>query len=122
AEVRTDPDHLKLLETWMRSYRPKELFDHDGRPVADILVCSPAGERRMGANPHANGGLLLRDLLLPDFREYGVEIKEHGTTTAEPMRVLGTWLRDVFTANQGFGNFRLFGPDETESNRLGGVY
>jgi len=122
AEVRTNAEHRKLLETWMRSYRPHELFDEHGRPRPEVLALAPAGERRMGANPHANGGLLLHDLVLPDFRDYGVEVKEPGTTTAEPTRVLGTWLRDVFKANDGSRNFRLFGPDETESNRLGAVY
>ena len=122
SEVRTNRDHLRALETWMRSYRPEELFDEQGRPRAEIVALAPAGARRMGANPNANGGALLRDLVLPDFRDYGVEVGEPGTTSAEPTRVLGAWLRDVFVRNTEPRNFRLFGPDETESNRLGAVY
>jgi xylulose-5-phosphate/fructose-6-phosphate phosphoketolase len=122
SEVRTNKDHRSALEAWMRSYRPEELFDTDGRPRPEVTALAPAGERRMGANPHANGGLLLRDLVLPDFRDYGVEVKEPGRATHEPTRILGTWLRDVFAANADQENFRLFGPDETESNRLGAVY
>src|SRR3954449_8357348 len=122
AEVRTDKDHLKMLEAWMRSYKPEKLFDEHGRPRPEVRAVAPTGERRMGANPHANGGVLLRDLLLPDFREYGVPVDQPGTVTHEPTRVLGTWLRDVFAANADHSNFRLFGPDETASNRLGAVY
>jgi xylulose-5-phosphate/fructose-6-phosphate phosphoketolase len=122
AEVRTNKDHLKALESWMRSYKPKELFDEHGRPRREVTAVAPTGERRMGANPHANGGLLLRDLMLPDFRDYAVEVDQPGTVAHEPTRVLGNWLRDVFTANADHSNFRLFGPDETESNRLGAVY
>ncbi|MCU1450194.1 MAG: Fructose-6-phosphate phosphoketolase, partial [Acidimicrobiales bacterium] len=115
AEVRTNPDHLALLEAWMRSYRPEELFDADGRPRFDTLAPAPVGERRMGANPHANGGQLLRDLELPDFRDYAVEVPTPGATVAEPTRVLGTFLRDVVRANADRRNFRIVGPDETES-------
>jgi xylulose-5-phosphate/fructose-6-phosphate phosphoketolase len=115
--ARDDPAHLAQLEAWMRSYRPDELFDDDGAPRPGIVDWLPAGELRMGANPHANGGHS-RDLDLPDFRDYGVKAGE----TAEPTRVLGGWLRDVITANQRHRNFRLVGPDETESNRLGAVY
>ncbi|MBV8303265.1 MAG: phosphoketolase family protein [Acidimicrobiia bacterium] len=122
AEVRTNEDHRRMLEAWMRSYRPEELFDSNGRPRPEVTAVAPSGERRMGANPHANGGLLLRDLVLPDFRSYGVEVSEPGVVAHEPTRVLGTWLRDVFAANMEQSNFRLFGPDETESNRLGSVY
>ncbi|MDQ3944868.1 MAG: phosphoketolase family protein [Actinomycetota bacterium] len=122
AEVRTNPGHLAALEAWMRSYRPNELFDTDGRPRPGVVALAPAGPRRMGANPHANGGLLLRDLELPDFRDFAVEVKQPGSTVAEPTRVLGQFLRDVIRANEGERNFRLFGPDETESNRLGAVY
>src|SRR5438270_3119902 len=122
SEVRTNKRHLEALEAWMRSYRPEELFDETGRPRPEVTALAPAGERRMGANPHANGGLLLRDLVLPDFRDYGVEVKDPGRVTHEPTRILGTWLRDVFGANADQENFRLFGPDETESNRLGAVY
>jgi xylulose-5-phosphate/fructose-6-phosphate phosphoketolase len=122
SEVRTNKEHLKALEAWMRSYHPEELFDTDGRPRPEVTALAPAGERRMGANPHANGGVLLRDLVLPDFRDYGVEVKEPGKVAHEPTRILGAWLRDVFAANEDEANFRLFGPDETESNRLGAVY
>jgi xylulose-5-phosphate/fructose-6-phosphate phosphoketolase len=122
AEVRTNADHRKALEAWMRSYRPAELFDEEGRPRPEVVAVAPAGDRRMGANPHANGGVLLRDLTLPDFRDYGVEVDQPGTVAHEPTRVLGTWLRDVFAANADESNFRLFGPDETASNRLDAVY
>jgi xylulose-5-phosphate/fructose-6-phosphate phosphoketolase len=114
------PDHLGLLEEWMRSYRPDELFTPEGRPVADILALAPRGERRMSASPHANGGLLLRDLHLPDFREYAVAVERPGTTSSEATRVLGRLLRDVVRANPD--NFRVFGPDETTSNRLDDVF
>ena len=122
SEVRTNPAHLALLETWMRSYRPEELFGADGSPRSDVLALAPRGPRRMGANPHANGGLLLRDLELPDFRDYAVDVDTPGTTISEPTRVLGTFLRDVVQANAERRNFRIVGPDETESNRLGVVY
>jgi xylulose-5-phosphate/fructose-6-phosphate phosphoketolase len=122
AEVTTDPDHLAALESWLRSYRPEELFDAHGRPRPLTVALAPSGPRRMGSNPHANGGILLRDLDLPDWRRYGVEVKGRGEAVAEPTRILGTWLRDVIEANAPYRNFRLFGPDETESNRLGAVY
>ncbi len=117
SAARDDPAHLAQLETWMRSYRPDELFDGDGAPRTGIVDWLPRGELRMGANPHANGGHS-RDLDLPDFHDYGVKANE----SAEPTRVLGGWLRDVIRANQAHRNFRLVGPDETESNRLGAVY
>jgi xylulose-5-phosphate/fructose-6-phosphate phosphoketolase len=120
ADVRANPEHLAQLEQWMRSYRPEELFDATGMLVEPLAELPPRGERRMSANPHANGGLLLRDLRLPDFRQYGVEVTERGAGTSEPTRVLGHWLRDVITANQT--TFRLFGPDETASNRLTSVF
>jgi xylulose-5-phosphate/fructose-6-phosphate phosphoketolase len=122
AAVRTNAGHRKALEAWMRSYRPEELFDDDGRLRPELAALAPAGGRRMGANLHANGGALLRDLELPDFRDYGVEVKKPGSTSSEPTRVLGTLLRDVIAANAHAGNFRVFGPDETESNRLGAVF
>jgi xylulose-5-phosphate/fructose-6-phosphate phosphoketolase len=122
AATRKDAGQLAALEAWMRSYRPEELFDTAGRPRPDVIAWSPAGNRRMGASPHANGGLLLRDLELPDFADYAVEAKAPGATVAEPTRVLGQYLRDVIRANEDHRNFRLFGPDETESNRLGAVY
>jgi len=118
--VRTNREHLRVLEDWMRSYRPDELFDGQGCLVPDLAELPPRGERRMSANPHANGGELLRDLTLPDFRDYAVEVKAPGTELAEATRVLGGFLRDVIAANPE--NFRLFGPDETESNRLGAVF
>ncbi|HEV7192326.1 MAG TPA: phosphoketolase family protein [Jatrophihabitantaceae bacterium] len=120
AAARTNPEHLRLLETWLRSYRPQELFDADGRLRADLRALAPSGEHRMSANPHANGGLLRRELELPDFRRYGVEVAKPATTTDEATRVLGRWLRDVIRANPH--NFRLFGPDEVASNRLGAVF
>ncbi|TYC10283.1 phosphoketolase family protein [Actinomadura syzygii] len=120
AGVRDNPGHLAQLEEWLRSYRPDELFDGEGRPVAALRRLAPAGERRMSANPHANGGLLLRPLDLPDPRAYAVPVKEHGRATAEATRVLGDYLREVVAANPS--NFRIMGPDETASNRLGAVF
>jgi xylulose-5-phosphate/fructose-6-phosphate phosphoketolase len=120
ADVRGNPEHLRLLEEWLRSYRPEELFDDQGRPLPELLELPPRGERRMSANPHANGGLLLRDLLLPDFRDYAVEVKQPGASLSEATRVLGGFLRDVIARNRE--NFRLFGPDETDSNRLSDVF
>jgi xylulose-5-phosphate/fructose-6-phosphate phosphoketolase len=120
TDVRTNPDHLRVLEEWLRSYRPNELFDDEGRLRSELAATSPEGERRMSANPHANGGLLLRDLALPDFRRYAVEVKTPGVEVRESTRVLGTFLRDVIAANRN--NFLLFGPDETASNRLGDVF
>jgi xylulose-5-phosphate/fructose-6-phosphate phosphoketolase len=121
AEVRTNPEHLRQLENWMRSYRPAELFGADGSPRADLLSFVPPGDLRMGATPHANGGVLLRDLTLPDFRDYAAPVPAPGGHVSEPTRVLGSMLRDVMQLNAGQRNFRLFGPDETESNRLNAV-
>ncbi|HEY6312285.1 MAG TPA: phosphoketolase family protein [Streptosporangiaceae bacterium] len=118
--ARTNPEHLALLEAWMRSYRPQELFDGSGTLVQELAALAPSGERRMGSNPHANGGLLLRELRLPDFRGYAVAVDKPGASESEATRVLGAWLRDVIRDNPS--NFRLFGPDETESNRLTDVY
>ena len=118
--ARTNPEHLAQLESWMRSYKAEELFDSNGTLRPEIARLAPHGARRMSANPHANGGLLLRELNLPDFRDYAVPVPEPGATEAEATRVLGTWLRDVIRENPS--NFRIFGPDETESNRLGAVY
>jgi xylulose-5-phosphate/fructose-6-phosphate phosphoketolase len=120
SDVRTNPEHLQLLEDWMRSYRPDELFDDEGRLRTEIAALAPEGQRRMGANPHANGGLLLKDLLLPDFRGYGVDVPAPGATSAEATKVLGGFLRDIIRRNPD--TFRIFGPDETESNRLGTIY
>jgi xylulose-5-phosphate/fructose-6-phosphate phosphoketolase len=120
ADARTDPGQLEMLNQWMRSYRPEELFDATGRLVESLAALPPHGERRMSANPHANGGLLLRDLRLPDFRDYAVPVPLSGASVSEPTRVLGTWLRDVIAVNPS--TFRLFGPDETASNRLTAVF
>ncbi len=122
ADVHDDPNRLASLEGWMRSYRPEELFDAQGRPVESVVGWLPSGDRRMGANRHANGGLLVRDLKLPDFRVYGVAVETPGTSRAEPTRILGEFLRDVMRLNEETRNFRLFGPDETASNRLSAVY
>jgi xylulose-5-phosphate/fructose-6-phosphate phosphoketolase len=120
ANLAQHPEHLEQLESWMRAYRPQELFDEDGALNEEIASLAPAGERRMSANPNANGGLLLRDLDLPDFRSYAVDVPEPGRSVGEATRVLGTWLRDVVRHNPS--NFRLMGPDETSSNRLGSVF
>ncbi|MGH3680326.1 MAG: phosphoketolase family protein [Natronosporangium sp.] len=120
AGVREDPGHLAALEQWLRSYRPEQLFDPTGAPVPALRDLPPRGTRRMSANPHANGGGLLRDLVLPDFRDYAVPVPRPGGTTAEATRVTGGWLRDVIAANPD--RFRLFGPDEVVSNRLGAVF
>jgi len=120
AEVRTNPQHLAQLEEWMQSYRPEELFDEYGAVRPEITALAPEGDRRMSANPHANGGLLTRDLELPDFRDYAVEVPAPATVSCEATRVLGSWLRDVIKANPD--RFRLMGPDETASNRLQAVF
>jgi xylulose-5-phosphate/fructose-6-phosphate phosphoketolase len=120
--VRTNVDHRHQLEDWMRSYRPEELFDDQGRPVQSLLDLAPPSELRMGSSPHANGGVLARDLELPPVREYAVPVKAPGAEDGEPTRVLGEFLRDIFTANEVYQNFRMVGPDETESNRLTAVY
>ncbi len=119
-QVRTNPEHLAQLEAWMRSYRPAELFDEAGRPNSQLTALAPEGDRRMGANPHANGGLLRRDLHLPDFTSYAVTVGKPGTTWSEPTRILGEFLRDVTTRNSQ--SFRVFGPDETASNRLTALF
>ncbi len=120
AHLADKPEHVKQLEQWMKSYRPESLFDKNGRLFPEIADLAPRGERRMGANPHANGGLLLKDLRLPDFRDYAVKVEKPGQTDAETTKVLGTFLRDVIKANPT--NFRLVGPDETASNRLQAVF
>jgi xylulose-5-phosphate/fructose-6-phosphate phosphoketolase len=118
-DVESD-EHLRALEAWLRSYRPEELFDERGRLLPELAGLAPRGDRRMSANPHANGGALLRDLWLPDFREYAVEVAKPGASSSEATRVLGTFLRDVVARNGA--NFRIFGPDETASNRLSDVF
>jgi xylulose-5-phosphate/fructose-6-phosphate phosphoketolase len=119
ADTRNDRNHRSQLEKWLRSYKPEELFDEAGRLVPELAALPPEGDSRMSASPYANGGLLLRDLLLPDFRDYAVEVPNPGTTTGEATRALGKFLRDVVERNPE--TFRIFGPDETESNRLGDV-
>ena len=114
--------HLPILEQWLRSYHPEELFDEEGRPVDLLRSFAPKGDRRMGANPHANGGLLLRDLRTPDFRDYGVEVPAPGEVEAQDMLVLGGYVRDVMKLNLESRNFRIFAPDETASNRLSPVF
>ncbi len=120
AAVRTNPEHLAQLETWLHSYRPEELFDSAGRPIQIISEFPPSGDRRMSANPHTNGGLLLSDLEIPDFCDYGVDVPIPGTVMREATHVLGDLLRDVIRDNPS--TFRLFGPDETSSNRLQDVF
>ena len=119
-DLAAKPGHLKMLETWMRSYRPEELFDDTGRPIPELTSLAPQGTRRMGCNPHANGGLLLRELRVPDFRQYAVPVPAPGAETAEATRALGRLLRDTIKLNAD--NFRVFGPDETSSNRLDAVF
>jgi xylulose-5-phosphate/fructose-6-phosphate phosphoketolase len=116
------PKHLKLLEDWLKSYRPEELFDEQGRLKAELAELAPKGEKRMGANPHANGGMLLRDLIMPDFRDYAVDVPSPGAVTAADAHELGVFLRDITKLNRAQRNFRIFGPDETLSNRLGAVF
>jgi xylulose-5-phosphate/fructose-6-phosphate phosphoketolase len=122
SDLQQKPAHLKILEDWMRSYRPEELFDENGSLVPELADLAPKGDRRMSANPHANGGLLLRDLVMPDFRKYAVAVPKPGTVEVESTRVLGGFLRDVMKLNLPTKNFRVFGPDETASNRLELIY
>jgi xylulose-5-phosphate/fructose-6-phosphate phosphoketolase len=120
AGIHENPEHLKLLEDWLRSYKPEELFDEEGRLVADLKELAPKGARRMSANPHANGGLLRKPLRLPDFRDYAIPVEKPGETAADNTRPLGRFLRDIMRWNMQ--NFRVFGPDENTSNRLDAVY
>jgi xylulose-5-phosphate/fructose-6-phosphate phosphoketolase len=122
AGLAEHPEHLALLETWLRSYRPEELFDASGALVPELAALAPPGARRMGANPHANGGLLLRDLVMPDFRDYAVDVPAPGAVDGEATRVLGAMLRDVMRLNADARNFRVMGPDETSSNRLDALF
>ena len=122
VSVSAPPEHLKMLEDWLLSYRPQELFDMTGRLFPELAAMAPTGNRRMGANPHANGGLLLKDLVLPNFREYAETLSQHGMQGIGDMHVLGAFLRDILVANMTQRNFRLFGPDETLSNGLGDVF
>jgi xylulose-5-phosphate/fructose-6-phosphate phosphoketolase len=122
SDPATHPEHLKLLEEWLRSYRPEELFDAQGKLKPELAELAPQGNRRMGANPHANGGILLRDLIMPDFRKYAVKVPSPGSVRAADAHELGVFLRDVAKLNREQRNFRIFGPDETLSNRLGAVF
>jgi len=122
SDPATHPEHLRLLEDWLRSYRPEELFDEQGRLKPELAELAPKGDRRMGANPHANGGMLLRDLVMPDFRNYAVNVEAPGSVQAADTHELGVFLRDVAKLNREQRNFRIFGPDETLSNRLTAVF
>jgi len=122
SDPATHPEHLRLLEDWLRSYRPEELFDEQGRLKPELVELAPKGDRRMGANPHANGGMLLRDLVMPDFRNYAVNVEAPGSVQAADTHELGVFLRDVAKLNREQRNFRIFGPDETLSNRLTAVF
>ena len=122
SEMATKKQHVKLLEKWMKGYKPKELFDKTGNLIQELRTLAPEGTRRMGANPHANGGLLLKNLKIPNFRNYDVNVAIPGKTFSESTRVMGNFLRDVMKLNLGSRNFRVFGPDETASNRLGALF
>ncbi|MEQ9066765.1 MAG: phosphoketolase family protein, partial [Gimesia chilikensis] len=122
GEMHENPDHVRLLEQWMKSYQPAELFDERGAPRQELTALVPHGERRMGANPHANGGQLLKSLCLPDFRDYAVKLSSPGSVKAEATRVQGKFIRDVMKANLPTRNFRIFSPDENASNRWGDVF
>ena len=116
------PEHIRQIEDWLRSYKPEELFDKDGQPMPDLIALPPEGKRRMGANPHANGGHLLRDLRMPDFRDYEVKVPFPGSVEAQDMTAMGYFVRDIYKLNAAERNFRVFGPDETASNRLSPVF
>jgi xylulose-5-phosphate/fructose-6-phosphate phosphoketolase len=122
ADLGANPDRIRQLEEWMKSYRQEELFDAGGRLKPELAALAPVGSQRMGSNPHANGGLLLKDLAMPDFRDYKVDVPKPGTVTSEATRVLGRMLRDVMRMNESSRNFRVFGPDETASNRLDALF
>lgn len=122
AEMASKPEHVLLLEEWMKSYKPEEAFNEHGKLIDELAELAPKGQRRMGDNPHANGGILLRDLKMPDLRNYAVEVPKPGATIAEATRVMGKFLRDIIKLNLERRNFRLVGPDETASNRLGDVF
>ncbi|MCR4618423.1 MAG: phosphoketolase family protein [Lachnospiraceae bacterium] len=116
------PDHLEVLEKWLRSYKPEELFTEDGKLIPELKELAPKGNARLGANPHANGGLLLRDLRMPDFRKYAFDVKEPGMKDGQDMTELGNFVRDILALNKDSRNFRVFGPDETNSNRLNAIF
>jgi len=122
SELASKPGHLKILEKWMKSYGPEELFDKQGKLIPKLAELAPKGTRRMGANPHTNGGAIMADLRMPDFHDYAVRVETPGTVEAEATRVMGTFLRDVMKRNMDHRNFRVIGPDETASNRLGAIF
>ena len=122
SEMATKSDHVKLLEEWMKSYKHEDLFDENGKLIPKLAELAPKGNRRMGANPHTNGGILLKDLKMPDFRKYAVNVPKPGTVVGEATRVMGQFLRDVMKLNMNERNFRVMGPDETASNRLGALF
>ena len=122
TDFETKPEHLKILEQWMKSYKPEELFDANGKFIPELAELAPEGKRRMSANPHANGGLLLKQLIMPDFREYAVKVEKPGVVLGEATRVQGSFIRDVLKLNMDQRNFRIFSPDETKSNRWGAVF
>ena len=122
SDMTKKPEHVKLLEAWMKSYKSEELFDENGTLIPELAALSPVGDKRMGANPHANGGLLLKDLRMPDFQDYAVDVPRPGAVMAESIKVLGSFLRDVMNLNKKRRNFRVFGPDETASNRLSALF
>ena len=122
SDPATHPGHLQLLEDWLRSYRPEQLFDESGRLKSELAELAPKGDRRMGANPHANGGMLLRDLRMPDFRDYAADVPSPGIRGIGDTHVLGRFLRDVVKLNSDARNFRVFGPDETFSNGLEALF
>lgn len=122
SDTASNPEHVSLLESWMKSYQPEELFDEEGKLIPELAALAPTGARRMGSNPHANGGTLLRSLRMPDFRDYAVDVVHPGESEGESTRVMGVFLRDVMKLNLERKNFRVFGPDETASNRLGAIF
>ncbi len=122
TDMDTKPEHITLLENWMKSYKPEELFDENGTLIPELTELAPEGNRRMGLNPHANGGLLMQDLRLPDFNDYAIKVKQPGKVYAESTKILGGYLRDIIKLNELKRNFRIFGPDETNSNRLNAVF
>jgi xylulose-5-phosphate/fructose-6-phosphate phosphoketolase len=117
-----DDEHIRLLESWMKSYHPEELFDATGKFISELAELAPKGQRRMGDNPHANGGLLLKDLRMPDFKDYALDVQKPGQVVGESTRVMGMYLRDIMKLNLNFSNFRIMGPDEVASNRLGSLF
>jgi len=122
SDTQTNPEHVKLLEEWMRSYKPEALFDDNGTFLSEFAELAPQGNKRMGANPHANGGVLLKNLIMPDFRDYAIDVPRPGQDLVESTRIMGYFIRDVMKLNLKNANFRVMGPDETASNRLGALF